>query len=336
MDGRISSYSFALDMISRNTSLQRQMADIQEQLATGVKSQDYKGYGISTQRLQNARIEVQSIDSYMYNIEVGVSRIKQMTLGIDEIEEQTNKVMQGISILPQEGDVDYLSLKSLATSTRDIVIDIMKTKIGDDYIFAGSDIQTSPIDNATDLTSRVKTQVASWLDGTIDADTFMNNINGYTDSQIGYSLGVQDASSIYIRADDHFEIDYTVKANDAGLKDILVGLTALSELNFPDETTDLADRESFYTVVNEIYTKVQNGMEELRGMQIKLASAEGSAGRKLENYKTDKGYLQTTIEDIQAVDPAEAVVRFQSLQTALEASFQATSIMSSMSLARLL
>lgn len=336
MTSSISTYGFLKTNISNNSNIQRQMTDLQQQIATGVKSKTYKGYNIDSLRLQSARIEVASIEKYMVNIDTSRSRIKQMTLSLEEIEAQTTIARDAFNILPQQGDVDIESLKSLSSNAKNIIQDLLNTKIGDDYLFAGSDIKNPPLPNMNDVTSRIKTQVSQWLDGTNDVDTFLDNINNYTDSQIGYSLGMQGSTKTLVRADDSFEVDYTVKANEKGIKEIILALTAISEMKLPDEDVDLATREDFFKAANTIFARVQNGIQDLRSAQIKLSSADASIGKKYENHQTDLGFLQTTIENIQSIDPAEAVVRFQSLQTTLEASFQATSIISSLSLARLL
>jgi flagellar hook-associated protein 3 FlgL len=336
MSSGISTYGFSLDMISQNTRLQTQMADIQKQISSGVKSQDYKGYNIDSLRLQNARIEFQSIEKYQYNIDTGGSKIRQMLIGVNEIEEQTDTVLDSISLLPEEGDIDIRNLKKLTENTLNIVKDILNTKLGDDFLFSGSDIKNAPLENPDSLIDRVQTQVTAWLDGTIDADTFLDNVGGYTDSQIGYSLGVQGSTDVSVRADDNFEVDYTVKANDQAYRDIVMGLTVISEIEFPDATTDLAERDDFYQIIDTLYKRVQGGIESLRDDQIKLSSAEAAIGRKAEAHKDEQGFLVTTIDNIQSVDPAEAIVKFQSLQSSLEASYQTTSIISSLSLARLL
>ena len=336
MDNSISTYGFSLDMISQNSRLQTQMADLQKQISSGVKSQDYKGYNIDSLRLQNARIELKSIEKYQYNIDTGGSKIRQMLIGVNEIEEQTDTVLDSISLLPEEGDVDISNLKKLTENTLNIVKDILNTKLGDDFIFSGSDIKKAPLENPDSLIDRVETQVDGWLDGSIDADTFLNNVGGYTDSQIGYSIGVQSSSTVSVRADDNFEVDYTVKANDQAYRDIIMGLTAISEIEFPDDTVDLAERDDFYKIINTLYDRVRGGIDALRDDQIKLASAEAAIGRKSEAHNDEQGFLVTTVENIQSIDPAETVVKFQSLQTSLEAAYQTTSIISSLSLARLL
>ena len=336
MDSSISTYGFSMDMISQNSRLQKQMTDLQRQISSGVKSKDYKGYNIDSLRLQNARIELKSIEKYQYNIDTGGSKIRQMLIGVNEIEAQTDTVLDSIALLPEEGDVDISNLKKLTENTLDIVKDILNTKLGDDYIFSGSDIKSAPLENPDNLVDRVQTQVTAWLDGTIDADTFLDNIGGYTDSQIGYSLGVQSSSTVAVRADDNFEVDYTVKASDAAYRDIIMGLTAITEIEFPDDTVDLAERDDFYKIINTLYDRVRGGIDSLRDDQIKLSSAEAAIGRKSEAHKDENAFLVTTVENIQSIDPAETIVRFQSLQTSLEASYQATSIISSLSLARLL
>ncbi|PCI01886.1 MAG: hypothetical protein COB76_00255 [Alphaproteobacteria bacterium] len=336
MDGRISTYAFSLSMISKNSRLQQQLGQVQEQLATGVKSATLDGYGVDNLRLQNSRISISSINSYVFNIESATSRIRQMTLGVQEIDSQVDIVLGALALTPEEGDIDITNLKNLANNAKDIIQDILNQKVGDDYLFSGSDVNAKPLPNPESLTARVQLQMTSFLDGTNDADTFVANIDTYTDSQVGFSLGVQSSSQLYVRADDNFEVDYTIKASDQGFQDILIGLEALSEIEFPDPATDLATRDDFYKITTAMFKKIQGGVEEIRRYEIKLASAEASIGRKLEQHKTDRGFLQTTVENIQAIDPAEAIIRFQSLQTNLEAAFQATSIIGSLSLARLL
>lgn len=334
--GRVSTYGFSLHMISKNASLQKQMVNLQQQIATGVKSQDLKGYGIDSLRLQNARVDTKSIDAYIHNIEVSTIRIKQMTLNVQEIQKQTDSVIDALTILPTEGDIDLSNVKSLAVNARDVLVHLMNDKNGEDYLFAGSDTKSQPFNNATNLSMRTQAQVDAFMDGTITVDEFLANINNYTDSQVGYNLGVQNSTSVSVRADDNFEIDYTVKANDTGFKEILMGLTVLSQLDLPDPNNDVAGRDDFFKALNTIQSRLQTGVNELRKAEIKLASAEASIGQKLENHKEDKNFLGSMIEKIQYVDPAEAVVKFQALQTQLEAAFQTTAIISSLSLARML
>lgn len=336
MTTSISTYAFLKNTVSNNNAIQREMTALQQQIATGVKSANYKGYNVDSLRLQNARIELTSIEQYIFNGTSSQSKIGQMLLGLEEIETQTGIAQDAISLLPQKGDVDIDNLVNLSSNAKDLVQNLINTKIGNDYIFAGSDINNAPLGNTNDLSSRVQSQMSQWLNGTITADELLSNIDSYTDSQIGYTLGVQSSTKVLVRADDNFEVDYTVKANEQGLKDIIVGLTAISEIKFPEEGVDVATRDDFFKIIDTVAQRLQTGINDLRSAQIKLASADAAIGKKLQNLQTDQGYLQTTVENIQAIDPAEAVVRFQSLQTTLEASFQATSIISSLSLARLL
>jgi len=334
--GGISTYGFSLHMIAQNSNLQQQMVSLQQQIATGVKSQDLKGYGVDSLRLQNARIDIKSIDSYIYNIQTATTRIKQMTLNVQEAEKQTERILAALTILPVEGDIDLSNIKALADKARIVLESLMNDKNGDDYLFAGSDTKNKPLDNANNLPIMTQSQVNDFLDGTNPVDQFLTNINSYTDSQVGYSLGVQSSTTISVRADDHFEVDYTVKANDTGFKDILVHLTVLSQITVPDPSVDVASRDDFFKALGTIQSRLQAGVNNLRHAEVKLASAEASIGHKLENHTEDKGFLASTIEDIQHINPTEAIIKFQSLQTQLEAAFRATSIISGLSLARML
>jgi flagellar hook-associated protein 3 FlgL len=157
-----------------------------------------------------------------------------------------------------------------------------------------------------------------------------------TDSQSGYSSTLQSAKNVYARADDHFEIDYTVKANSDGFKKVVNGLRALSMIQFPNETTDVPTKDDFYDALNSIYASIQSGVDGLRADSAKISSAAQALDTVKTNHENDTQSLQRVLESTESADTTDAIVRFQTLQTQLQASYQVTAVLSQLSLARVL
>ena len=178
--------------------------------------------------------------------------------------------------------------------------------------------------------------MTNWLNGTNGSDTLLTNIGSLTDSQLGFSLGVQSSDNVQFRTDEFQEADFTVKANDQGFKDMLVGLTALSNIKFPEEGVDLATRPDFYQVLDGLSGMLNDGMDAIREARASLSTASLTLGDAKERHLLAQSAFLTNRDKIESVDIEDAVVRFQTLQTQLEASYQTTAILSEMSLARVL
>jgi len=212
----------------------------------------------------------------------------------------------------------------------------MNAKIGDRYLFAGTDVSNQPYTGASTATSNMQARVSDWLDGTTSTDDFLAGIKGMTDGQLGYSSTLSSAKNVYARADENFEVDYTVLANDDGFKTIVAGLNAIANLQQPVEGTDAPTKEQFHDTLDNLYKFVQAGVESLRNSSAKIASAAQSLDTVGNNHLNDKQNLSQILEKTEASDTTDAVVHFQALQSQLEASYRVTSILSQLSLARFL
>lgn len=337
MVSRVGSYIQSLGIISRNSDIQAQMSSLQQQVATGVKHQTFKEYGSETARIQRFRTELDQTEGFLRNIELGETVIKQMDQSMEEAEAQMENVLSAINLLPaQASELDIQSVKTVATAAQKILVEIMNSNDGNKFLFSGSDTANPPMENFDRAEEEIKFQLTNWLDGTNGVDTMLNNLNGLTDSQLGYSLGVQNAGGVQFRTDEFQEADYTIKANDEGFQKMLIGLTALSNITFPDETTDVATKEDFYTTLDGFYGMIGDGVDEIRSARASLSTAALTMGDAKERHTLAQATFLTNRDKLESVDVQDAVVRFQTLETQLEASYRTTAVLSEMSLARIL
>ncbi len=336
MVSKVSTYALNQSTTNNALSIQKRMADLQRQVSTGVKSTTFAGYNIQSKMVQHYRADLQSIESYINNIDVAQTSVSQMNRALEQLFDQMDIVIGQANSDPQEGKPNVETMQSLARNAREIMIDVMNNKVGDRYLFAGSDVLNAPYDGYGNITTRVQQEVTNWLDQTNTATDFLTNVKGMTQSQMGFSLSGQSAGNIRVRANDGYEVDYTVKANTQPFQDILQALTVFIELDFPQEGTDLATREQFYEIHNEATSMLINAVDDLRADSFKLSNAQQALGKQREALVDEQSALLILMESTESVDPAQAIVSFQSLQLQLEMSFQSTAIISQLSLARYL
>ncbi len=337
MANRISNMGQNLQNINRMKNIQVQMAQYQQQISTGVKHDRFMNYGADTLYIQRYRTELTKIDGYMYNINNAQSNIEQVMNSLDEINKQAGNVLSAISIqLPKGDEYDLKSIAAVAETTLQILQSNINSKIGERYLFSGSATDSKPYENPASGEANIQALSADWLNGTLTNDQFMASMNGLTDSQLGFSLGVQSAKGVYARIDDSLEVEYTSLANSGGIKDVMTGLIALTKLKQPDETTDMATKDDFFKLVDQVYKQIQGGVEKIRQNSADISAASVTINTMKTQHTQDKQNFLKTMENVESVDTAEAVVKFQALQTQLQASFQVTAMISQLSLANVL
>lgn len=333
---KVSTYGLNQTATNNALSIQKQMAELQRQISTGVRSTTFEGYGFDARQVQRYRADLNSIESYINNIDVAQTSVSQMSRALTQLFDQMDIVIGQATTDPQEGIPDVETMQALARNAREIAIDVMNNKVGDRYLFAGSDVLNPPYNGYGNLSTKVQQEMSDWLNQTNTADQFMDNIRGLTQSQQGFSLSIQSAGNIRVRANDNFEVDYTIKANSQPFQDVIQALTVFCELEFPEEGVDLATREQYYEIQNEATTMLINAVDDLRAESFKLNNAEQALGKQRESLVDEQSAFLVLMEKTESIDPAEAIVKFQALQLQLEMSFQSTAIISQLSLSRML
>lgn len=336
MANTISTLAQQINSVKRIKDIQGKMFAFQEQISTGVKYQTFKEYGVNAQRIQEYRGDLIESQIYIDNIDLAQINIKQMNTSIQEIIAQAGNVLGAISVQLEKGkDFDLDTIKSAAAAALQVVQANINSRIGDRYLFSGTDVGNAPYTGANTATTNFQTHITNWLNGTDTTAAFETNIDSMTDSQLGYSTTVQTAKRIFARADDSFEVDYTVFATEDGFKNVLAGLNALANYERPG-TGDIPTDDEFFDMLNVFYRKIQQGVTDLRRSSAGIASAAQTLETVKQNLLDDRQNYQRVLEATEATDVTDAVVRFQSLQTQLEASFRVTSILSELTLARII
>jgi flagellar hook-associated protein 3 FlgL len=335
------------DQIGRLKNLQLQLGTLQTQISTGKKSQTLKGLGNDVIITKRARADFQKLDSYMLNIDRANTRIAQMQGGLSTIKTQANNVLDSIVNQTQKGDIELDSIRRLADNAYDFIVDTLNLKDGTAFIFAGSDTASQPIIDSGAIDAYYADLNAQWSAGTLPitppnttiSQEYISRYRNIPEVTLGLSGTLTDSKQVYVRADDTVEINYTLKANNQAMKDILTAVSAMRNISNLDVAPGAAEQEKqnyFFEVFNDVANLISSAVDKLDVEGFKLSTAQAQLNDVRKEHVIEKNTLLNTISSIEDIDLNEAAVKIQSLGVQLEASYQVTALVSKLSLANYL
>lgn len=350
----VSTLGQSLDQIERIKITQLQLATFQNQIATGKKTQLFKGLGTDVIASERAREGLTKVTNYINNINVADRRIKMMVAALNEFKNQAEAVLNSIEIQTQQGEIEMGAIGDLARNTMSFMRDLLNEQDGDRYLFGGSETTSPPLSNSGSLDTYVLTQLGDWVNATIDTDQLIASYrdrSALNDTVAGYSapLSTGTAKNVYVRVEDYTEINYTVFANTDGLRDIVAGVAMLSQIDqVMDEVTLDSDdpagtvtapgatqqeqNENFYKMFNDIGAMMNRALDKIDQELYQLSQSQAQIDKIKSGHMLDQNILQDTISSVEDADMNEVAVKLNALQIQLEASFRVTASISSLTL----
>jgi len=370
----ISNLGQALDQIDRLKSQQNRLDGFSTQIATGKKTQKFAGLGTDILRDQRARADFNKLEQYTTNIKNADRRIELMTGALQQIKAQANNLYNGIVSAPQGGDYpDFETTKELANDVYDYIVDLMNTKDGDRYLFAGSDSSIKPIDDEglldtflgtfrlddADLTTPLEQSgfIGEWGAGTISTEEFINSYQNVNEKILGYSDALVSGTTgeVRVRVDENSDFDYTLLANEPGMKELVIAIGVIKNMPPPEyapgalntPTGDLTaletapfppqeKQDNFYAVINDLGATIAKAVDKLDRQEYRLSLTQAQTQVIEEQYRYQSNALQSVISDAEDVDLTETVAKIQQMQIGLEASFSVTALISDLTLVNFL
>lgn len=351
----VSTLGQAIDQIERLKQTQLSLATLQNQISSGKKTNIFKGLGTDVIASKRARADMQQLEAFNNNITIADRRIKIMTNSMQEIKNQAESVVNAIQIQTQKGEFEMEAVSDLANKASDFIRDLLNSQDGDRFLFAGAETRQQPVDNSGTLETYLQSRLEEWTTGTIDTDELITSYRDRTalnDTVTGYSatLTSGNAKNVYVRVDEQTEINYTVFANNDGLRDVLVAMemtaqidTVLDEVALdPDDdplntvTAPGADKaeqnDNFFNFFNDLARMLNSAIDKIDNNLYSLSQDQAQITRIMDAHEVEQNVLQDTIADVEDIDLNEVAVKLNSLQTQLEASYRVTATLSNLSL----
>lgn len=135
------------------------------------------------------------------------------------------------------------------------------------------------------------------------------------------------------RIDSSVTVQYGVRANEAGIRDIIKQLAVMSSMTFSESDANGSARYA------ALMNRARGNLDEqanIQGMQVDLAVANRALTSTETRLRTTAATLEGMQYDAEGVDKEEVAVRILDLQTRLQASYETTSIVSRLSLVNFL
>ncbi|SDG27375.1 flagellin [Thalassobaculum litoreum] len=325
---RISTLSQNLRIDTSITSIQRRIADAQQQISTGKRSQVYSGFsGQDTRLLITLKEQRTSADSYINSInntkvktETIDATLQQMTSVAEDLRTQLYEQVEGLF------EQSSLALSTFATAAINQMSNLLNQTTDGKYLFNGTDTDTQPIiDPATTQGAYAQPALAGGSAGIIaaaeaffDVDANWNNVT------------TPAPGSLSVRVDQGVDLDFGELANDsATFEEVFDVLYAFSNTTFT-----AGDDAEYRNLLNWGLGKIEAAIDLMNDMVGQNGVVGSEMATRQEAHKETILLLETQIGKIEDVDPYEAVAEFQTLQAQLEASFQTTAVLRNLSLTK--
>lgn len=291
---RVATYSHQNTLVRYMLKAESAVATGQVEAATGLKSTDYQGIADDSARLINLESHLSRSERYVDEGEVVNGRIGTMHDAVGGMIDLTNRLRALTASLEGAASSAADGIKAEAQGLLEEFAGLLNTQQEGRYLFAGSKTDAAPVDlSAYPAAAYPSTASTAYYSG--------------------------DDATAYFQADDDLVVSYGVAGNDASIEQALRAISLIANMD-TDPTVD-AD------LVAEASDLADHAAEGLTVVQTKLGSASATLERTIDRHVEQQLVLTTQVDDIRAVDLAEASTRLSQLQASLEATMSLMSML---------
>ena len=281
------------------SSAQNTVNELQTQIGSGRKSQDYQGISRSAERLVSLEATHTRTNQYVENNQAIQRRLQTMESNVTQIFD----VMSGyktllVDALNAQNSAD-LNMTVRAQEMLNQISSLLNVEEDGRYLFAGSMTNAQPVD----LTGLPATYVVPTANG----------------ASAGYYQG--NSQVLSVRAGDNFDVSYGVTADALGFEQAVRALDVIVK-GVPTDPTTL---NHALAVVTDALDNIANSRTQIGA----VATTLSELNRKHDEFML---FTEQTIGEIENVDIAEAVSLMNVATVSLEASFMTLSRLAQLTL----
>lgn len=289
MVNRVATFPFTNSLIAENMRLQTRYADINAQISSGLKSQDYKGIAADSQYLLSVESAMSKLDAYNANTNTTLGTVNTMYTTLDNIGNLANDMLSAVTAALGGNQVPTAVLTAQANNGMTEVAALLNLKIAGKYVFSGSDIDTAPVDLSD----------PAWT-----AQTPPSTAN------TSYYQGNNTINAVQVS--ETYTINYGITADSSGFEKLFRAYNLV--FNNPTNTT----------AITEASALIQQAIDEIANVQGVLSTHANSMNNQIDKNELDKTYLQEIATNIKETDIPSASVSLTEVQSQLEASYSAS------------
>ena len=295
---RIATFALSDQMIANALRTQAIMANEQVQESTGLKSEDFAGYGSDTQHVINLQVSVSRAQSYIDAGKLADSKIQVMYSAVGSMTDIITQLRSQLSAASTGSSTEASSAISTAQQMLQQMGSLLNTQYDGQYVFSGARTTTAPA----------------------DLSSFATGTGSTTTADTSYYKGDSEIASVRV-ADDQ-TVSYGVTADNSAFEQVM------RVLKFVANSSSLSS-----TDITQALDLASTALDATSTVQAKLSSSASqieSAGTRQTDYQS---FAQTLGSDLTSVDVAAVTAQLSTYQSQLTASYSAIAKIQSLNLA---
>lgn len=275
-------------------------------IASGKVAQSYSQLGVDSHRLLSLEDSGAKAEQYIKNIDRATGRLNIMESAVGTLVDRATYVLGQLATAINADNADNIALDELGGSYLTDTAQVLNVRHEGRALFAGSRGNLKPVDLAG------YDPTAAWpppVLGTVDTS---------------YYLG--DGVTATARADESFDLDYGITADEPGFEKFM---RALAYTRWAGQNPTDPDRGNVLSAAMDLTREAIDDMSRVRskiGTNASVLDATRIRHEQFQNYATE------AISGLEDTDLTQAITRLNADQTLLQASYLSLSRLDSISL----
>jgi flagellar hook-associated protein 3 FlgL len=318
---RIATFAFQQLTLNQSLTTQRQMLDLQVQISSGKKSQNYAGIAADSFRLVSLKSAQARATQHTDNISQANNRLQVMDTNLSQMFDVASRFRTMLLSASNASTVGSLDTATEAANSLKEVAGLLNAQYAGRYVFSGSRTDVKPV------------ELGGWP---LPPGTLSAPLPDYTDD---YYAGDDVMASV--EADTDFSVSYGIGADEDAFEYVMKAMYFVSKAGVPADPTVLD------TALNLINTAMGTGSadpalgvqpltRDIADLRASVGVAQQSLDDAAKRLSDVSLYFDQNIGDIENVDVPDAISRMSVQQTQLEASYTTLARLSQLSLVQFL
>jgi flagellar hook-associated protein 3 FlgL len=317
-----------LTLLQRNTVTLNQL---QYRVGTGRKFAELKLYGNDAPRIVDLRAEIASREAYTRSITLAEGITRSYDAVLDRLAEAAGEIIDASEPISPE-DPSYLTDTTVVANNLMLEIEAnLNVRIGDRYIFAGTRFDTAPVNDlrnlalytANDLAPNPVTanavETANTVPQMVVDQAGANTTQSYHSSFTGANTVDTEAwRTTTLTISDQQRLDYGITATHSAFQNLVEAVVRLKSATDRNATLTVDQRE---TLLGNARSAAEQARVELRQLQSSNGAVINKFNTMTAQHETFIAISQSSLDEVEGADKAQAAVEISALQTQIQASF---------------
>ncbi|MFO1242360.1 MAG: hypothetical protein U1E36_04065 [Rickettsiales bacterium] len=293
---RISTFTLHQRTLNDFTRVQSNLFDLQGQISSGLKSQDFEGLNGDVEEFTGLESKLKRLNNYFNSNTEAISRLKTMGSAMDNMVDIVDDIKNLIGSRNGANE-DDLAFEQQIKDMRLSVSRELNTTLQGRFLFGGTNTSEAPV---------------------IDDPVPESVTTGVPDDV--YYKGSKD--DFILRAQENVEKKYGVRADDPAFQKIYAGMSMALEGHAEDDDAK----------VGRAFTLVSEGLDQLIALKARVDADYVDLNNINDRHQSSITYFKGVAEAISKSDPVAASTQVAVDQSILQATFQVFARISSLKL----